>query len=226
MRHEVKYQPSYALAMVTLDPGESIQAEAGAMVSMSSTIQMETSTRGGMLSGLRRSVLGGESFFINTFRAEETGEVTLAPALPGDIAALELTGGSTLLVQSGSFLAATEGVNVDTKWGGAKSFFSSEGLFLLRCTGQGTIWISSYGAIHPIDLGVGEPYTVDTGHMVAFDDSVQYDVGRSGGWKSTLFSGEGLVVKLTGPGRFYMQTRSEDSFLSWLLPKIPKQGGN
>lgn len=226
MRHEVKYQPSYALAMVTLDPGESIQAEAGAMVSMSSTIQMETSARGGVLSGLRRSVLGGESFFINTFRAEATGEVTLAPALPGDIAALELMGGSTLLVQSGSFLAATEGVEVDTKWGGGKSFFSSEGLFLLRCTGQGTIWLSSYGAIHPIDLGVGEPYTVDTGHMVAFDDSVQYDVGRSGGWKSTLFSGEGLVVKLTGPGRFYMQTRSEDSFLSWLLPKIPKQGGN
>ena len=226
MRHEVKYQPSYALALVTLDPGESIQAEAGAMVSMSPTIQMETSARGGVLSGLRRSVLGGESFFINTFRAEETGEVTLAPALPGDIAALELTGGSTLLVQSGSFLAATEGVEVDTKWGGGKSFFSSEGLFLLRCTGQGTIWLSSYGAIHPIDLGVGELYTVDTGHMVAFDDSVQYDVGRSGGWKSTLFSGEGLVVKLTGPGRFYMQTRSEDSFLSWLLPKIPKQGGN
>ncbi len=226
MRHEVKYQPSYALALVTLDAGESIQAEAGAMVSMSSAIEMETSARGGVLSGLRRSVLGGESFFINTFHARETGEVTLAPALPGDIAALELTGGTTLLVQSGSFLAATEGVEVDTKWGGGKSFFSSEGLFLLRCTGQGTIWLSSYGAIHPIDLAVGEPYVVDTGHMVAFDDSVQYDVGRSGGWKQTLFSGEGLVVKLTGPGRFYMQTRSEDSFLSWLLPKIPKQGGN
>lgn len=227
LRHEVKYQPSYALALIDLDPGESIQAEAGAMVSMSSTIEMETSTRGGMLSGLRRSVLGGESFFINTFRAEQdTGQVTVAPALPGDIMALELTGETTLLVQSGSFLAATEGVDVDTKWGGAKSFFSSEGLFLLRCTGQGTIWVSSYGAIHPIDLGVGEPYVVDTGHMVAFDDSVQYDVGRSGGWKSTLFSGEGLVVKLTGPGRFFMQTRSEDAFLSWLLPKIPKQGGN
>ena len=225
MRHEVKYGPAYALALVGLDPGESIQAEAGAMVSMSSTIEMETSTRGGMLSGLRRSVLGGESFFINTFRATEAGEVTLAPPLPGDIVALELSG-QTLLVQSGSFLAATEGVDVDTKWGGAKSFFSSEGLFLLRCTGQGTIWVSSYGAIHPIDLGVGEPYVVDTGHMVAFDDSVQYDVGRSGGWKSTLFSGEGLVVRLTGPGRFFMQTRSEDSFLSWLLPKIPKQGGN
>ena len=223
MRHEVKYGPAYALALVNLEPGETIQAEAGAMVSMSSTIEMETSTRGGMLSGLRRSVLGGESFFINTFHAADAGEVTLAPALPGDIVALDLSG-QTLLVQSGSFLAATEGVDVDTKWGGAKSFFSSEGLFLLRCTGQGTIWVSSYGAIHPIDLGVGEPYVVDTGHMVAFDDSVQYDVGRSGGWKQTLFSGEGLVVNLTGPGRFYMQTRSEDSFLGWLLPKIPKQG--
>lgn len=224
MRHEVKYQPSYALALVDLDPGETIQAEAGAMVSMSATIEMETSTRGGMLSGLRRSVLGGESFFINTFRAEQAGQVTLAPALPGDIVAMEMTGEQTLLVQSGSFLAATEGIEVDTKWGGAKSFFSSEGLFLLRCTGQGTLWVSSYGAIHEINLGVGEPYVVDTGHMVAFDDSVGYDVGRSGGWKSTLFSGEGLVVKLTGPGRFYMQTRSEDSFLSWLIPKIPSKG--
>ena len=227
MRHEVKYRPSYALALIDLDPGESIQAEAGAMVSMSATIEMETSTRGGVLSGLRRSVLGGESFFINTFRAEhEEGQVTVAPPLPGDIVALELTGETTVLVQSGSFLAATEGVDVDTKWGGAKSFFSSEGLFLLRCTGQGTLWLSSYGAIHEIDLGVGEPYVVDTGHMVAFDDSVGYDVGRSGGWKSTLFSGEGLVVRLTGPGRFFMQTRSADSFLSWLIPKLPKQSSN
>ena len=226
MRHEVKYRPSYALALIDLEPGESIQAEAGAMVSMSSTIEMQTSTRGGMLSGLKRSVLGGESFFINTFRAAQgEGQVTVAPPLPGDIVALDLTGATTLLVQSGSFLAATEGVEVDTKWGGAKSFFSGEGLFLLRCTGQGTIWISSYGAIHEIDLAVGEPYVVDTGHMVAFDDSVGYDVGRSGGWKSTLFSGEGLVVRLTGPGRFYMQTRSADSFLSWLIPKLPKQGG-
>ena len=227
MRHEVKYRPSYALALIDLDPGESIQAEAGAMVSMSATIEMETSTRGGVLSGLRRSVLGGESFFINTFQAErEEGQVTVAPPLPGDIVALELTGATTLLVQSGSFLAATEGVSVDTKWGGAKSFFSSEGLFLLRCTGQGTLWLSSYGAIHEIDLAVGEPYVVDTGHMVAFDDSVGYDVGRSGGWKSTLFSGEGLVVRLTGPGRFFMQTRSADSFLSWLIPKLPKQSSN
>ena len=224
MRHEVQYRPSYALAIIDLEGGESIQAEAGAMVSMSSSIEMQTSARGGVLSGLRRSVLGGESFFVNTFRAAQPGQVTVAPGLPGDIMALELTG-QPVLVQSGSFLAATEGIEVDTKWGGAKSFFSREGLFLLRCTGQGTLWVSSYGAIHPIDLGVGEPYVVDTGHMVAFDDSVRYDVGRAGGWKSTLLGGEGLVVNITGPGRFYMQTRSPDSFLAWLVPQLPK-GGN
>ena len=123
--------------------------------------------------------------------------------------------------KSGSFLAATPEVELDTKWGGGRTFFSREGLFLLRCTGRGTVWVSAYGAIHPIDLKIDQRYTVDTGHMVAFDESVRYDVGKVGSWKSTLLSGEGLVVKLTGPGRFYMQTRSPDSFVEWLAPKLP-----
>ena len=220
MKYDIKYGPSYALGMVSLEAGEKIQAESGAMVSMSDTIKMETGVRGGIMSGLKRSVLGGESFFINTFTAEQAGEVTIAPALPGDIVALDLAGG-TLLVQSGSFLAATPDVNVDTKWGGGKTFFSREGLFLLKCTGTGTIFVSSYGAIHLVDLQPGQRYNVDTGHMVAFDESVQYDVGRAGGWKTTLLGGEGLVCKLTGPGRFYLQTRSPDNFLAWLLPKLP-----
>jgi uncharacterized protein (TIGR00266 family) len=220
VKYDIKYGPSYALGMVSLEAGEAIQAEAGAMVSMSDTIKMETGVRGGIMSGLKRSMLGGESFFINTFTAEQPGEVTIAPALPGDIVALDLTGG-TLLVQSGSFLAATPDVNVDTKWGGGKTFFSREGLFLLKCTGAGTIFVSSYGAIHLVDLQPGQRYNVDTGHMVAFDESVQYDVGRAGGWKTTMLGGEGLVCKLTGPGRFYLQTRSPDNFLSWLLPKLP-----
>ena len=202
-----------------MDQREQLQAESGAMVSMSDTIKMETSTRGGIFGGLRRSVLGGESFFVNTFTAEQPGEVTIAPPLPGDIEVLEL-GGETLMVQSGSFLAATMNIEVDSQWGGARSFFSREGLFLLRCSGRGLLFISSYGAIHRIDLGAGERYTVDNGHMVAFDESVRYDVGRSGGWKTTLLSGEGLVCKLEGPGRFFMQTRSEDAFLSWLAPKV------
>ncbi|MFQ5381779.1 MAG: TIGR00266 family protein [Dehalococcoidia bacterium] len=220
MNFEVQYSPAYAIAFVQLDAGEKIQAEAGAMVSMSPSVKMDTGTRGGVLAGLKRSVLGGESFFINTFTAETPGEVSVAPALPGDIVALEV-GPQTLYIQSGSFLAATDGVKVDTKWGGGKTFFSREGLFLLKCTGEGTVLVSSYGAIHMLTLEPGERHIVDTGHMVAFDESVSYDVGRAGGWKSTLLGGEGLVVHLTGPGRFFMQTRSPDSFLDWLVPKLP-----
>jgi len=220
MKYEVLYGPAYALGVISLDAGEQIQAETGAMVSMSDTIKIETGTKGGLMSGLKRSVLGGESFFINTFTAEQAGQLTVAPALPGDILALEVAG-KTLFVQSGSFLCATPGVTLDTKWGGGKTFFSREGLFLLKCTGSGTVFLSSYGAIHLVELAQGQKYVVDTGHMVAFDESVQYEVGRAGGWKSTLLGGEGLVCNLTGPGRFYLQTRSPDSFVQWLVPQLP-----
>jgi uncharacterized protein (TIGR00266 family) len=125
------------------------------------------------------------------------------------------------MVQSGSFLASTMGVDIDVKWGGAKTFFSREGLFLLKCTGTGTVFVSSYGAIHLVELSDGERYIVDTGHMVAFDESVRYDVGKAGSWKTTILGGEGLVSKLTGPGRFYLQTRSPDNFVSWLVPQLP-----
>ena len=222
MEYDILHRPSYALARVKMNQQEQIQAETGAMVSMSEAILMDTGTRGGIFGGLRRSVLGGESFFVNTFTAEQPGEVTIAPPLPGDIEVLEMRG-ETLMVQSGSFLAATMNIEVDSQWGGARSFFSREGLFLLRCTGRGLLFISSYGAIHRIDLAAGERYTVDNGHMVAFDETVKYEVGRSGGWKTTVLGGEGLVCKLEGPGRFYMQTRSEDAFISWLQPKVGKK---
>ncbi len=130
MEYTIDYGPAYALAIIQLRSAEQIQAEAGAMVSMSDTIKISTGVRGGVLSGLKRSVLGGESFFINTFEADGAGEVTIAPALPGDIIALEVAD-QPLLIQSGSFLAATPEVEVDTKWGGGKTFFSREGLFLL-----------------------------------------------------------------------------------------------
>src|SRR5438552_463797 len=134
MKFEVRYGPAYALGVVSLDQGEQVQATTGAMVSMSDSITMETSARGGIMAGLRRSVLGGESFFINTFTAGAPGEITVAPSLPGDMAPVVLTG-QTVFVHSGAFLAASKDVEVDTKWGGAKTFFSGEGLFLLRCSG-------------------------------------------------------------------------------------------
>jgi len=222
MQHEILYRPSYSLLRVDLEGGESICAEAGAMVSMSGGVEIQTAARGGIFGALKRSVLGGESFFVNTFNASEAGEVTFAPSLPGDVWAVEL-GGQTLYAQSGAYMASSPGIEVNTKWGGAKTFFSKEGFFLLKISGTGTVFLSSYGAIHEIALESGQRYTVDTGHMVAFDEGVGYSVRRVGGLKSTLFSGEGLVCELTGPGKIMIQTRSADAFLSWLIPQLPKK---
>lgn len=217
---QILHKPDAAMGVIKLGVGEDLQAEAGAMVSMSSGIEIETKAKGGLLGGLKRSILGGESFFINTFKAPQGGEVMVAPSLPGDIVTYPMTG-PALMVQSGSYMASAMGIEVDTKWGGAKTFFGGEGLFMLRCTGQGDLVLSSYGAIHEMELGPGESLRIDTGHVVAFEESVTFAVQKVGGWKSTIFSGEGLVVNLTGPGKVMMQTRSQQSFLGWLIPQLP-----
>ncbi len=226
MKVEILFRPSYSIAKVLLDPNEGIIAESGAMVGMSNDVQVETKMRGGLLQSLARSDLGGESFFVNTYRASARGgELLLAPTLPGDVFTTELSG-ETYLVQSGSFLASSEGVVTDTKWSGARTFFGGEGLIMLRCSGAGTLILSSYGAIHELSLAAGETYTVDTGHLVAFSEKVGFKVRPIGGLKATVLGGEGLVVDLTGPGRVLLQTRSEGAFLNWLLPKIPKRSSD
>jgi len=223
MKTEIQFSPAFAMATVHLDPGEEVQAEAGAMMAMTPGIGIETSTRGGIMKGLKRSVLGGESFFLNTFTASRAGDhVVVAPALPGDVITWSLTG-NTVYLQSGSYLAAPGSIDVDSKWGGSKIFFSKEGLFMLKCSGVGDLIVSSYGAIHALDLAPGQSYVVDTGHMVGWDEGVAYDVQKVGNWKSTMLGGEGLVVKLTGPGRIYVQTRSPSNFIDWIVPKLPTQ---
>lgn len=223
MKVDVRYKPAYALALVTLDAEEKIQVEGGAMVGMSADMEMETGASGGLLKSLSRKMFGGESFFLNTFTGVTDGDsVALAPRLPGDISVIEMNG-ETLMVQSGAYLASSAGVEVDTKWSGAKTFFGSEGLIMLKVSGTGTLIVSSYGAIHPMTLAADQKYLVDTGHLVTFEEHLKFDVKKVAGWKSTLFSGEGLVIELTGPGDLTLQSRSQDSFLSWLIPKIPKQ---
>ena len=225
MKIDIRYQPAYSLAIVGLAPEESIQAEAGAMVSMTSNVQVETSMKGGLLGAVTRSVLGGETLFANTFTSRGgPGEITLAPSLPGDVSALEIRN-ETLYVQSGSFLAGSPEISLDIKWGGARAFFGSEGLFLLRATGTGSLILSSYGAIHKVTLDGRQPYICDTGHVVAFTERLTFDVRRVGGWKSTMLSGEGLVCEFKGTGDLYLQTRSTQAFLSWLIPRIPGRSG-
>lgn len=225
MQTEILYRPSYSLTVVKLGPNEAIRVEAGAMVSMSPGVTVETKMAGGVLASLKRSMLGGESFFLNDYRAPaQGGEITLAPVLPGDMMVLDLKD-ETLVVQSGSYVASSEGIEIDTKWTGAQTFFAREGLIMLKASGTGKLILGSYGAIHEKGLAAGEVYTVDTGHLVAFSEGMGFRVKAVGGMKSTLFSGEGLVVDLTGPGKLFMQTRSDDAFLSWLIPKLPTQKG-
>jgi uncharacterized protein (TIGR00266 family) len=219
---DIKFSPSFAMATVSLNQGEGLQAEAGAMTGMSGGVEIETKAQGGLLGGLKRSVLGGESFFINTFTAGAgPGEVIVAPALPGDIIHLPVDGTKAIMVQSGSWLASEASVAVDTKWGGAKTFFSGEGLFLLRCSGAGDMLVSSYGAIFERELGAGEAYKVDTGHIVAFEEGIGYEVNKVGNWKSTILSGEGLVATFTGPGKLWQQSRSPADLIGWLTSKLP-----
>jgi uncharacterized protein (TIGR00266 family) len=223
MRTEILYRPAYAMTKVYLDGGEEVRVEGGAMFSMSEGVSIETKMQGGFLKSLTRSIFGGESFFMNTYKApQHGGEVDLAPPLPGDMSVLEMDG-TPLKIQSGSFIACAMSVDVDASWGGAKTFFSSEGLIMLRATGTGTLVLSSFGAIHEQVLAPGEKWVIDTGHLVAFNDDMNFQVRKVGGIKSTLLSGEGLVVEMTGPGRVLMQTRSTDSFLGWLIPQVPQR---
>ena len=222
MQVDIHSGPSFALGEITLPPGGAVRVEAGAMAMTRGDVQMNTSTRGGFMKGLRRT-LGGESFFVNDFASERGGVVGVAAVLPGDMTLVPLDGSGTLLVQSGSWTASDVGIDVDAKWGGGRSFFSGEGLVLLRCTGAGDLLMSSYGAIRRHDLASGEPMTLDTGHVVAFDESVQYTVRKAGSWKSTILGGEGLVTDFTGPGRVWYQTRSTSDFVAWMISKMPAQ---
>ena len=221
MQVEIKYDPAFAIAFVTLDQGEGIRAESGAMVSHSAGLQMQTSTQGGFMKGLKRAV-GGESFFMNTFTATQPGDqIGLASPLPGDIAHWPLTG-QTVYLQSGAYLASGLGIDVDSSWGGSKGFFGAGSLIVLKVSGTDDLLVSAYGAIHAIDLAPGQSYVVDTGHLVGWSEGVATQVNKAGGgWKQTLLGGEGLVCTLTGPGRIYLQTRSTIDFVNWLIPQLP-----
>ncbi|MGZ5289007.1 MAG: TIGR00266 family protein [Actinomycetota bacterium] len=221
MQVDIQSGPAFAFGTITLPPGGSVEVEAGAMAAMSGGVEIATASRGGMLGGLKRSVLGGESFFINTFTSAAGGSVSVAAKLPGDMVHMPLDGTRPMMVQSGSWIASDPAVDVDTKWGGAKTFFSGEGLFLLRCTGQGDMLVSSYGALIEREIEAGATYTIDTGHIVAFPEGMKYEVHKAGNWKSTLLGAEGLVTEFTGPGKVWLQTRSPQDLLGWLTANMP-----
>lgn len=223
--YEVLHQPSFSLAVVQLQAEQSIQAEAGAMVSMSANVELQSQMKGGVFGALKRAV-GGESAFISTFTARNgSGEVALAPGAPGDIAALEMRQ-QAFFVQSSSYLAADASLAIDTRWGGAKSFFGGEGLFVLQVQGTGLLLVSSFGAIHRKRLAAGERYVVDTGHLVAWEGTMQYQLRKAAaGFFRTIVSGEGIVAEFAGPGELLIQTRNLAALAGLLKPFFPAQTG-
>jgi uncharacterized protein (TIGR00266 family) len=223
-RYEILHQPAFSLAVVQLQAEQSILAEAGAMVSMSANIELQSQMKGGLMGALKRAV-GGESAFVSTFTARGgPGEVSFAPGMPGDIAALELSN-QMFLVQSSSYMAGDVSLTVDTKWGGAKTFFSGEGLFVLQVHGSGLLLVSSFGAIHRKRLAPGERYVIDTGHLVAWEGHMQYQLRKAAaGFFRSMVSGEGIVAEFMGPGEILIQTRNLAAFAGVLKPFFPTQG--
>lgn len=196
--------------IITLDQNEAVRAEAGAMMFMSDGIQMDTGTGGGIFAGLKRAV-SGESFFITTFKcATQRGEVAFSAPYPGKIIPMDLKAlGGTMMCQRDSYLCSAQGIEVTvafTKKLGA-GFFGGEGFILQKLVGDGLAFVHAGGAIHKMTLAAGQSLRVDTGCLVAFQPTVDYDIQFVGGIKTALFGGEGLFfAKMTGPGDVYIQT--------------------
>lgn len=188
------------------------------MVAHSAGVNLAAKAEGGLLAGLKRSMLAGESFFVSTFTAPpQGGWVDVAPSLPGDMLALSITPDRPYFISRGGWIANSSGVQMEGKWGGFANLLGGEGGFGLRAHGQGEVVVGVFGAIDVIDLAPGEPVTIDTGHVVAYDLSVRFTIRRavSGRSLQSLKSGEGLVFDFTGPGRVLLQTRNPGAFASW-----------
>lgn len=230
MKNTVDYGPGYAMATVDLDAGESITVEAGSMVAMSDGLEIKTHIGGNRLGffgallnfffALIRKFLGGETLFVNTYTPppNQGGRILIAPPLPGDITHYKLDGSRTIMVQGASYLASSGDVVVKTKFGGLRSFFSGEGAFWLQISGRGDLWVNCYGALHEVD--VEGSYTVDTGHVVSFEDTLDYRIKGSGSLKSTILSGEGLTMGFQGHGKLWIQSRNLGGLLHWIIPRL------
>lgn len=212
------------MARCQLAPNEPMTVESGAMVAHSAGMNLQSQAQGGIMQGLKRSLLSGESFFVSTFTAPPSGGwVDVAGTLPGDIAVLQIQPDRPYYVTRGGWLASSYGVQTSTQFGGAKTFFGGEGAFGLQAAGQGEVLVACYGAIDVIDLRPGEQVVIDTGHVVAYDLNMQFTMRRAvqGKWIQSMKSGEGMVFEFSGPGRVLLQTRNPRGLESWVRSVVP-----
>ena len=224
MQVQLRHNPSFTVARCVLAPGEPLRVEGGAMIAHSAGIQLESKAQGGIMKGLKRSVLGGGSFFVTTYTAPATGGwVDVAGVLPGDTVPITISPERPFFITRGSWIANSYGVEVDTQWGGMANMFGGEGGFGFRASGQGEVLCSVYGAIDYIDLQPQEVVTIDTGHVVAYDLAIQFRMRRAVEGRSiqSLKSGEGWVFDFSGPGRVLLQSRNPDAFAAWVGELVP-----
>lgn len=222
MNIEIVTRPGASAAKITLAPEETLTSEAGSMIAVNNGVSVTTTTRkkssGGIFKAAKR-LLAGESFFLNHYTGlHEGGEVFLASNLPGDMTTLDLKG-QNFVVQSGSFVACAETVDIDLGWQGFKSILSGESVFWLKLSGAGQTIVSAFGAIYSMDVD-GE-YIVDSGHIVAFEESLDFTITKAGSsWLHSILGGEGLVCKFHGRGRVWMQSHNPSAFGKHLGPKL------
>jgi uncharacterized protein (TIGR00266 family) len=219
MQVQTRQGPAYGVARLTLAPNEPVRVESGAMMAMSTGVTLQSKAEGGIMKSLKRAALGGESFFVSTYTAPAAGGfVDIAARLPGDISMHDVAPGHALFVQKGSWLGNEVNVTIDTQWGGFKNLFGGEGGFIIRMEGQGTVVFACYGALEVWNLEAGQAITIDTGHMVAYEDTVQMQIRKAsgGGLVQSWKSGEGLVFDFTGPGRVWTQTRNPTELMGWI----------
>ena len=219
MKSQVVGSPSFAYVHVDLSPGESIFAESGAMASMSSRMDLKAVLNGSFLSALAKKFLTKESFFISKYtnNTENPMRVTLVQPTPGDIREIDLQD-SGIFFQSGAYLAGTAGVKIKAKWAGFRSMIAREGLFRLFANGNGKVWYGGYGGI--VDREIDGEYIVDSSHLLAYEPGLKMRIQLAGGFFSSLFGGEGFVIRLIGKGMAQVQTRSLQGLASWLNPKF------
>jgi uncharacterized protein (TIGR00266 family) len=220
----IENNPAYASLIVKLPPNQTLLVEAGGMAAMDANIEMKSKMRGGLMKGIGR-MFTGESLFISEFTAQKTtGEIYISPGVPGDVTHYQLDGSKGLMVQSSGFVASSPSVDLDTKFQGLKGFFSGESIFFLRASGTGDFWFSSYGAI--IEIPVEGDYVVDTGYIVAFEDTLNYNVEMLGGLsfrglRTGILGGEGLVCRFSGQGKLWVQSRNLFPLMNFLYAFRP-----
>ena len=218
MRYEIKYKPSYSMLVVSLEKGETITGEAGAMTYMDTTVEPHTRKREkSLLGSLGMSIIGRQSFWVNDYTAVAgPGEVGLVSAPVGDIETLEVKPSQGYIIQKSAYIASTQNVDLDIKWEGFTKGLFGQGLFMIKVTGNGMLFINTFGAVDKHTLKPGQTLIVDNFHLVAFSDTCNYKVTKFGGLKETLLGGEGLVTQITGPGDIYIQTKNLKEFVDWL----------